>query len=138
VPKSAIKKAELTVIVDEVVGDRIRLRLEGFIHWGSDYDAAKATTPNGPLPFGYAAPIHGILECDRTQKAFIRFDMVAPGDVWGRWGDANGNSLTVERPGRTPLGFAFELAQGGSPTNRLPPAGHGGRALRAGYFGSAK
>jgi hypothetical protein len=87
---------------------------------------------------GYAAPIHGILEYDRVKKALVRFDVVAPGDVWGRWGDANGNSQTVERAGRTPIGFAFELAQGDSPTNRLPPAGHGGRALRAGYFGSAR
>ncbi|MCI0380942.1 MAG: hypothetical protein L0215_25440 [Gemmataceae bacterium] len=138
VPKNAIKKAALTLIVDEVSEERIRLRLEGSIHWGSDYDAAKATTPNGPLPFGYAAPIHGILEYDRTKNAFVRFDVVAPGDVWGRWGDANGNSQTVERAGRTPIGFAFELVQGGSPTNRLPPAGHGGRALRAGYFGTPK
>jgi hypothetical protein len=138
VPKSAIKKAELNVVVDEVSGDRIRLSLEGFIHWGSDYDATKATTPNGPLPFGYAAPIQGILEYDRAKKAFMRFDVVAPGDVWGRWGDANGKSLAVERPGRTSLGFAFELTQGDSPTNRLPPAGHGARALRASYFGSAK
>ena len=138
VPKGAIKKAALSVIVDEVSDDRIGLGLQGFIHWGSDYDAAKATTPNGPLPFGYAAPLHGILEYDRTTKRFVRFDVVAPGDVWGRWGDANGNSQTVERAGRTPIGFAFELAQGDSPTNRLPPAGHGGRALRAGYFGAAK
>jgi hypothetical protein len=138
VPKSAIKTAVLSVIVEEVSDDRIRLGLEGFIHWGSDYDAAKATTPNGPLPFGYAAPVHGILEYDRARKAFVRFDVVAPGDGWGRWGDANGNSLTVERAGRTPIGFAFELAQGDSPTNRLPPAGHGGRALRANYFGAAK
>jgi hypothetical protein len=138
VPKSALKKAALTLIVDEVSDSRIRLALEGFIHWGSDYDAGKATTPNGPLPFGYAAPIHGVLEYDRGKKAFVRFDVVAPGDVWGRWGDANGNSLIVERSGRTPIGFAFELAGGNSPTNRIPPAGHGGRALRAGYFGSAK
>jgi hypothetical protein len=138
VPKSAMKKAALTLIVDEVSKGRIRLGLEGLIHWGSDYDAARATTPNGPLPFGYAAPIHGILEYDRGKKAFVRFDVVAPGDVWGRWGDANGKSQTVERAGRAPIGFAFELARGSSPTNRLPPAGHGGRALRAGYFGAAK
>jgi hypothetical protein len=138
VPKTAIKKAALTVSVEEVTDDRVRLGLAGFIHWGSDYDAAKATTPNGPLKFGYAAPIHGILDYDRAKQAFVRFDVVAPGDTWGRWGDANGNSLTVERAGRTPIGFAFELAEGDSPTNRLPPAGHGGRALRAGYFGAAR
>lgn len=138
VPSTAIKKAVLTLVVDDVSSARIRLRLEGFVHSGTDFDAAKATSPNGPLGFGFATPLHGILEYDRAKKAFVRFDIVAPGDAWGRWGDANGNSQTIERPGRSPIGFAFELARGESPTDRIPPAGHGGRALRAGYFAAAK
>lgn len=129
-----LKAAKLSVRVDGVSPERIRLRLTGFVHHGSDYDEAKATSPNGPLGFGFAAPIHGVLEYDRKQEAFVRFDIVALGEVWGRWGDANGNSLAIERPGRSPIGFAFELATGTSPTDRLPPGGHGGRALRAGYF----
>jgi hypothetical protein len=138
VSKAAIKKAKLELVVDDVSTDRIRLGLSGFVHWGSDYDAAKATSPNGPLGFGFATPIHGILEYDRTKKAFVRFDIVAPGEVWGRWGDANGKSQGIERSEQTPIGFAFELANGASPTDRLPPAGNGGRALRAGYFATAK
>lgn len=138
VPKSAIKHAEATLVVEDVSADRIWLGLSGHIHWGSDYNAARATSPNGPLGFGFATPLHGILEYDRTKKAIVRFDIVAPGEAWGRWGDANGKSLGVERPGRTPIGFAFELARGDSPTNRIPPGGHGGRALRAGYFSAAK
>ncbi len=136
VSKSAIKKANLMLVVDDVSSDRIQLRLSGFIHYGSDYDAAKATSPNGPLDFGFESPIHGILEYDRASKKFVRFDIIAPGDAWGRWGDANNNSMTIERPGRGPIGFAFELATGDSPTNRIPPAGNGLRALRSGYFAS--
>jgi hypothetical protein len=138
VPKTALKKAVLTLEVDDVAAGRIRMSLGGLMHWGTDFDAAKATSPNGPLGFGFATPIHGILEYDRARQAFVRFDAIAPGDVWGRWGDANNNSQTVERPGRCPIGFAFELAPGTSPTDRLPPAGHGARALRAGYFGGMK
>jgi len=138
VSKKEIKKAVLTLVVDDVSPDRIRLSMEGLVHTGSDYVADKATSPNGPLAYGFATPIHGILEYDRTKKAFDRFDIVAPGDVWGRWGDANGNSQGIERSGRTPIGFAFELAKGVSPTDRLPPAGNGGRALRAGYFATGK
>jgi hypothetical protein len=138
VPRSAVKQAVLALVVDDVTTERIRLRLEGHVHYGSDYDAAKATSPNGPLEFGFATPIHGMLEYDRTNKAVVRFDIVAPGDAWGRWGDANNNSMTIERPGRSPIGFAFELATGESPTDRLPPAGHGARAVRAGYFEAAK
>jgi hypothetical protein len=137
-PKAAVKTATLTLVVEDVSAERLRLRLEGFVHTGSEFDAAKATTPNGPLAFGFATPLHGVLEYDQARKAFVRFDVVAPGDVWGRWGDANNNSMTIERPGRSPIGFAFELATGDSPTNRIPPAGNGGRALRNGYFSTAK
>lgn len=132
--KKEVKSANLTLIVEDVSPQKLRLRLVGFIHTGSDFDAAKATTPNGPLAFGYAAPIQGILEYDRVKQAFVRFDVVAPGDVWGRWGDANGNSQRVERPGRTPIGFALELTTGDSPSNRIPPGGNGQRAERHGYF----
>jgi len=138
VAQKDIKSAKLTLMVDDVSPQRIRLLLAGFVHTGSDYDKSKATSPNGPLGFGYETPIHGILEYDRKKEAFVRFDIVAPGEVWGRWGDANGKSQTIERPGRSPIGFAFELAPGESPTDRLPPAGNGGRALRAGYFGASK
>jgi hypothetical protein len=137
-PKKAVRAAALTLLVEDVSPERIRLGLEGFVHTGSEFDAAKATTPNGPLPFGFATPIQGILEYDRIKQAFVRFDVLAPGDVWGRWGDANNNSMTIERPGRSPIGFAFELARGDSPTDRIPPAGNGGRALRNGYFATGK
>jgi hypothetical protein len=132
--KESIRKAQLTLVVEDVSSERIRLLLDGFIHTGTEFDAAQATTPNGPLGFGFATPVRGILDYDRTRKVFTRFDVVCSGEVWGRWGDANGKSLFAERPGRTPFGFAFELTQGDSPTNRLPPGGNGQRAEAAGYF----
>jgi len=138
VGKKDVKSATLTIVVDDISAERIRLHMTGFVHMGTEFDATKATTPNGPLGFGYDTPIHGILEYDRAKKVFVRFDIVAPGDVWGRWGDANGKSQTIERPGRAPIGFAFELATGDSPSNRIPPGGHGGRAARGGYFTTGK
>jgi hypothetical protein len=134
VDRREVKSAELGLVVEDVSPERIELRLEGFVHHGTQFEGDKATTPNGPLGFGYETPIRGALAYDRVKQAFVRFDIVAPGNVWGRWGDANGKSQIIERPGRTPIGFAFELATGNSPTNRLPPGGHGGRALRSGYF----
>jgi hypothetical protein len=134
VPVKDVNSAGLTLMVEDVSPQRIRLRMTGFVHTGTEFDAAKATSPNGPLGFGYAAPIHGILDYDRVEKAFVRFDVIAPGEVWGRWGDANNKSQQIERPGRTPVGFAFEIATGNSPSNRIPPGGHGGRAERSGYF----
>ncbi len=129
-----VKSAELSLAVEDATPERIHLRLTGFVQHGAGFDAAKATSPNGPLDFGYETPIHGVLEYDRIEQRFVRFDSVAPGDVWGRWGDANGKSQIIERPGRTPIGFAFELVDSDSPSNRLPPGGHGDRAMRSGYF----
>jgi hypothetical protein len=137
--KSALKTAKLSLIVTDVSDSQVRFRAEGLAHLGSAYDADKATTPNGPLAFGYEAPLHGIVEYDRKKNAFTRFDLIALGDVWGRWGDANGKSQTVERPGRNPILIAFELATGGSPSDRLPPGGNGSYvAEKSGYFTTGK
>jgi hypothetical protein len=84
VPKKEVRTARLALQVENVTAQQIRLRLTGFVHTGSEFDAAKATSPQGPLAFGYATPMHGILVYDRARQALVRFDMVAPGDVWGR------------------------------------------------------
>ena len=47
-----------------------------------------------------------------------RLEAAAVGDHWGEAG-ANGGS----RPGRTPLGLAFELADGSRPLDGIPPQG---------------
>ncbi|MFT7642165.1 MAG: hypothetical protein ACI9G1_003922 [Pirellulaceae bacterium] len=138
VSKRQIKSAQLNTVVEEVTSQVINMRLEGFIHWGSDYDAGKATSPNGPLAKGFETPIHGRLTYDRKKKEITKFDMVAPGRVWGRWGDANGKSMYVERAGQEPFGFAFELATGKSPSDRIPPGGNGRYVTERGYFGSSK
>jgi hypothetical protein len=139
VSKRSVKAARLALRIEEVSPQQIRMVLEGYVHWGSDYEAAKATTPNGPLRQGFETRLYGRLEYDRMKQACTRFDIVAPGHVWGRWGDANGKSMYVERPGRTPFGFAFELATGETPTERIPPGGNGRYVTdRTGYFADSK
>lgn len=136
--KQSVKQARLALVVKRVSPTQIDMELEGFVHWGSDFDASKATTPNGPLAQGYETPLYGRVEFDRAKNAFTRFDIVAPGHVWGRWGDANAKSMYVERPGKAPFGFAFELATGDSPSHRIPPGGNGHYVERSGYFAAAK
>jgi hypothetical protein len=139
VSKKDIQSARLTLVVDEVSPERLRLRLTGLVHTGTTFEKDKATTPNGPLGFGFQAPLHGVAEFDRRSNRFVRFDLVALGEVWGRWGDANGKSLFVERPGTTPFGFALELAKGKSPTERIPPGGNPAYiSPRSGYFTEPK
>lgn len=129
-----VRTAELSLSVKDVSPQRIAMDLTGFIHWGSEFDAAKATTPNGPLSMGYSAPLYGRVDYDRKKQAFTRFDIVAPGHIWGRWGDANGKSMYVERPGKAPFGFALELADGETPTDRIPPGGNSRYIEGRGYF----
>ena len=45
-----------------------------------------------------------------------RFDLVAFGDHWG-----SGPYTGGARPGRAPLGVAFELSRGEAPADRVPP-----------------
>ncbi len=139
VPPQLVKTARAELVVESVSPAIIRMRLEGRVHWGSDYDAPQATTPDGPLPMGFQSTLLGEVEYDREKNRFTRFDLVVPGEVWGRWGDANGKSMYVERPGRSPFGFALELAPGKSPTERIPPGGNS-RYLseRTGYFSTTK
>ena len=126
----------MSLVVTDVSPQMIRMHLVGNVHWGSDYDASQAISPNGPLRLGFETRLYGRLEYDRAKKAFTRFDIVAPGEVWGRWGDANGKSMYVERPGRSPFGFAFELATGDSPTDRIPPGGNGHYVDNTDYYGN--
>jgi len=138
VDKRSLEEARGELVVREATPDQIRMELEGFVHWGSDYDEGQATSPNGPLAQGFATPLYGRIEYDRRRHAFTRFDIAAPGNVWGRWGDANNHSMYVERPGRAPFGFAFELATFDSPTDRLPPGGNGRYVTEnSGYFSDA-
>jgi hypothetical protein len=135
VSRRSVRTARLAMVVTDVTPQQIRMNLKGFVHWGSDYVESQATTPNGPLAQGFETPLYGRLTYNRTKKAFTRVNIVAPGHVWGRWGDANGKSMYVERPGRNPFGFAFELATGDSPSDRIPPGGNGRYVSeRTGYF----
>ena len=132
--EKSVSEARLALHVKEVSPQKITLHLEGFVHWGSEFDELLAITPNGPLPQGYATLLIGRIDYDRQTKTFTHFDIVAPGEVWGRWGDANGKSMYVERPGKKPFGFAFELATGNTPTDRIPPGGNGKYVTDRKYF----
>ena len=74
---------------------------------------------------GYDARIGGRIEFDRRQRKITRFDLVAIGDQWGK-------PDVRAREGFNPLGVAFELSDGRSPRDHIPPGGVGGD-MRA-YF----
>jgi hypothetical protein len=74
------------------------MRLEG---------AALLSTDSNPdmANRGFDVRVLGYVACDRQKLKLARFDLVAVGDCWG-----DGAYTRGARPGRQPLGVAFELA----------------------------
>ena len=104
--KTDIRDGRLTLSVELVTDDVIRLRMKGFARLGSDFATADAAAEKKRTSSGYEPQLLGFLEFDRRTKTFRRFDLVALGDTYGQLG---GDLKYLYRPGRNPLGVAFEL-----------------------------
>jgi hypothetical protein len=104
-----VRSRKLTVTVEEVAPVTVRLRLDGSALLATDKDAAKADR-------GFDVRLLGNVQYDRVKQRIDRFDVVAVGDHWGE-----GGYTGSARPGRQPLGIAFELAGGKSAADLVPP-----------------
>lgn len=109
--KNQIRSLKLTLTVAEVSEERIKLRLDGAALLASNADVEKPGR-------GFDVRLLGWIEVDRVKQSVARFDAVAVGDHWGE-----GSLTRGARPGKTPLGIAFELAKGDDPGDRVPPQG---------------
>jgi hypothetical protein len=104
-----VRSRDLTLTVEQADEDGFGLRLEGSALLASDADPDRAKR-------GFDMRLLGHLHYDGGKKVLDRFDVVAVGEHWGA-----GTYTPGARPGRTPLGIAFELAKGTSPADRVPP-----------------
>jgi hypothetical protein len=104
-----IRSSHWTVTVEEAAAARLRLRLEGTVLLSTATDPESADR-------GFNVRLLGYLEYDRKAKTIDHFDIVALGDHWGR-----GTYTGGARPGRTPLGIAFTLADPADSSARVPP-----------------
>ena len=106
----------MTLTVESADANSVKLRLDGATLLATGPDPAKAKR-------GYDAALLGYIEYDRAKDRLTRFDLVATGDHWGE-----GRFTGGARPGRKPMGVAFELARGDKPADAVPPqaAGAGG------------
>jgi hypothetical protein len=131
-----IRAKDVTLTVDDVSVAGVRLTLDGFVHLGNAHDpkAAPKLQKERLEVLGYEASLRGSLIYDAAKKSFSRFDVVALGDLYG---DACENTWFY-RPGRNPVGFAFELTSGTAPADRLPPRGNMTPADLERYLGSGK
>jgi hypothetical protein len=108
--REEIRSLKLGLTVEEVSDSVVTLRLDGSALLATDADLEKAGR-------GFDARLLGWVRYDRKKGVIDRFDVVAVGEHWGE------SPLTRRaRPGRTPLGVAFELS-GGAAADRVPPQG---------------
>jgi len=107
--REQIRSRTFTLTVEETGPAGTKLRLDGSALLATNADAGKAER-------GYDVRLLGTIQFDAAKKQITRFDIVAVGDHWGDSTYTRGS-----RPGKTPLGIAFELAHGDSPADRVPP-----------------
>jgi hypothetical protein len=107
--KRDIRASDLRLIVEEATPERVKLRLVG--------SALLATAVN-PIKAARGFDVHllGYLGYDRRRHVMDQFRIVAIGDHWGEGAFTGG-----ARPGRTPLGVAFQLADRQNPADLVPP-----------------
>jgi hypothetical protein len=120
--KEDIRDGKLTLTVESLSDNTIRMRMEGFARLGSDFATAEAAAKEKRASSGYEPQLLGALEFDRRKGRFTKFDLVALGDTYGQLG---GDLKYLYRPGRNPLGVAFELVPPNGPIadRTVPPRG---------------
>jgi hypothetical protein len=108
--KGEVKANALTLTVTAATADAVELRLDGAARMEAGTDPAKAR--------GYDVKLRGELRYRPGKGTFDKFDAAALGLHWGDQPFAR-----PARPGKTPLGVAFTLADVTKPGNTVPPLG---------------
>jgi hypothetical protein len=121
--RDEVRRHVLTLTVEEATPAAVRLRLDGTALLATRADAETADR-------GFDVRLLGYIGYDRAKKAIDRFDVVAVGDHWGA-----GQHTRRARAGWMPLGVAFELANGKSAGDLVPP--QAAREIDA-YFGRGR
>ena len=110
-PLEHLRKLDLKMIVGEVNDAGVTLKLQGTL--------LLSTAPNpATADRGYDVALLGYIHYNNAKKQIDRFDVVALGEHWGE-----GRYTRGARPGRTPLGIAFELSRGDQGADRVAPQG---------------
>jgi hypothetical protein len=107
--RGQVRSGKLTATVVKIDGAALQVKLEGHFVLATQPELAKAER-------GFDVHLLGYVDGDRQSKKLTRFDMVAVGDHWGA-----GPYTRGARPGKMPLGVAFELSAGDAPHDRVPP-----------------
>jgi hypothetical protein len=122
-----LQKGDIQLVVESIEDHRVQLRLEGHIRLAAqpDHEVNPYSRRAVDKERGIDARLLGYLSYNREKEAFEKFRMIAVGPRWGAY-VYNGRN---NDPGPAPIGFAFEIAQTDTVTDRTPPM-----ALRSDYF----
>jgi hypothetical protein len=107
--RKEVRSHKLIATVETIDKGGMTLRLEGAVLLATDADPAKAER-------GFDVALRGVIHIDAASQRIDRFDLVAIGEHWG-----SGPFTRGARPGRSPLGIAFELSTGKEATDLVPP-----------------
>jgi hypothetical protein len=107
--RDQVRQGKLEAIVQEANGAELTLKIEGSFELANQAESDKSER-------GYDVRLVGTIRGDRAAKKIERFDLVALGMHWG-----SGPYTGGARPGRAPLGVAFELSRGVAAADRVPP-----------------
>ena len=118
--RQQVRRAKLSLTVENVTPDGIELRLDGGALLATDADLSKADR-------GYEVRLRGELRYLPKKQTLDRFDVAAVGEHWGE-----GTFTRGARPGRSILGVAFGPIAGDKGADRVPP--QAAREVNA-YFG---
>jgi hypothetical protein len=110
-----VRKCAMTLTVLAATAKEVKMRLDGAVLLATADDPKAG---DGMSRRGYDARLLGYIDLDRVRPAVTRFDLVALGDHWGESRYTRG-----ARPGRTPLGIVFQLADGKEAADGVPPQG---------------
>lgn len=110
-----VRKNALRLTVTEATQSSLKLRLDGevLLSTTAELPASEEVAKNER---GYDVHLLGYVEVDRRKPAITRVDIVALGDHWGE-----GTYTRGARPGKSPFGIAFELADGKHAADAVPP-----------------
>lgn len=129
--REEFRGGKLTLTVEEVKPDKVRMRLNGYALLGFDYDTVEERLSKNRKFMGYEPSLLGYLEYNPAEMKITRFDFLALGDAYGM--EKEGGECFY-RKGREPLGVAFSVADPNIPANRVAPRGAKGEKLAKRYF----
>jgi hypothetical protein len=104
-----VHAAALKLTVEEAGAKLVRLRIDGSFLLANAADPLRAKR-------GFDARLLGYIRYDVAKQTISHFDLLAVGNHWGE-----GPYTPMARPGRAPLGIAFELSRGEAGADRIPP-----------------